>query len=126
MANYKLCCTGNKWVSTGILQIYKDVRLKNDYSKFYKPRTCVVMQKKAWMTYSCSKTFYFSSKSLFQMKFFNQFKLNNYRWPWQSCNPKCNITRLGIWIKYDHFTHPYISCPSTLRCFLFYVVQNNI
>ncbi len=28
--------------------------------------------------------------------------------------------------KHDHFTHPYISCPSPFRCFMFCVVENNI
>jgi hypothetical protein len=38
------------WFLFGILQIYKDEILKDDYSKFCKPSTCMVMLKKAWMT----------------------------------------------------------------------------
>jgi hypothetical protein len=41
--------------------IFIDERLKKDYIKLCKLRRCMVVQKKAWMTFFCSKSSYLST-----------------------------------------------------------------
>jgi len=45
--------------------IFKNEILIDNHIKLYKPNTHMEMQKKVWMIYFCSKSFYLSSKGLF-------------------------------------------------------------
>jgi len=61
MVNYKLCNECYKICFAKVLHFQRR-KIGDDYIKFYKPRTCTIMQKKTWISFLFKKFFSFFEK----------------------------------------------------------------
>jgi hypothetical protein len=71
MVNYKLCDKCKRMGFSLKFYIFKGARHQNKYIKPYIPRTCMAMQRKAWITSFLFKKFMYFFKKFVPNDVFN-------------------------------------------------------
>ncbi len=107
--------------------IFKGERIKNDYTKYYKSRTHVALQTKAWMTtFLFKELFSFFNKSISKGHISIKSISTSVRWAWFTCYIGSHKTSTTTWVGYDNLTFLHFPCFIALKCELFQAFQIHV